>query len=30
MKKGLELGGILAAVVLIAFGVAAIVMGFDG
>lgn len=30
MKKGLELGGILAAVVLIAFGVAAIAMGFDG
>jgi len=30
MKKGLELGGFVAAVVLIAFGVAAIVMGFDG
>lgn len=30
MRKGLEIGGILAGVVLIAFGVVAIVMGADG
>jgi len=30
MRKGLEIGGIAAAVVLIVFGVAAIVMGADG
>lgn len=30
MKKALEIGGVVAAVVLIAFGVAAIVMGIDG
>jgi hypothetical protein len=30
MRKGLEIGGLVAAVVLIAFGVAAIVMGIDG
>jgi hypothetical protein len=30
MRKFLEIGGIVAAAVLIAFGVAAIVMGFDG
>jgi len=30
MRKGLEIGGIIAAVVLIVFGVAAIVMGADG
>lgn len=30
MRKGLELGGVAAAVVLIAFGIAAIVMGFNG
>lgn len=30
MRRGLELGGIVAGVVLIAFGVAAIVMGADG
>ena len=30
MRKGLEIGGIAAAIVLIAFGVAAIVMGADG
>jgi hypothetical protein len=29
-RKGLEIGGVLAAVVLIAFGIAAIVMGFQG
>jgi hypothetical protein len=30
MRKALEIGGVVAAVVLIAFGVAAIVMGFQG
>jgi hypothetical protein len=30
MKKGLELGGVVAAIVLIAFGIAAIVMGANG
>jgi hypothetical protein len=30
MKKALEIGGVIASVVLIAFGVAAIVMGIDG
>lgn len=30
MKKALEVGGVIASVVLIAFGVAAIVMGIDG
>jgi hypothetical protein len=30
MRRGLEIGGVIAAVVLIAFGVAAIVMGADG
>lgn len=30
MKKALEIGGILASVVLVVFGVAAIVMGIDG
>lgn len=30
MRKGLEIGGVVAAVVLIAFGIAAIVMGADG
>ncbi|HET7417767.1 MAG TPA: hypothetical protein VFJ61_09110 [Solirubrobacterales bacterium] len=30
MRKGLEIGGVVAAIVLIAFGVAAIVMGADG
>lgn len=30
MKKALEIGGVVASVVLIAFGVAAIVMGIDG
>lgn len=30
MRRGLELGGVIAAIVLIAFGVAAIVMGADG
>jgi hypothetical protein len=30
MRKGLELGGVVAAVVLVAFGIAAIVMGFNG
>ncbi len=30
MRRGLEFAGVAAAVVLIAFGVAAIVMGFDG
>lgn len=30
MKRALEVGGVVAAVVLIAFGVAAIAMGIDG
>ena len=30
MRKGLEIGGIVAAVVLIVFGVVSIVMGIDG
>lgn len=30
MKKALEIGGVIASVVLIAFGIAAIVMGVDG
>jgi len=30
MRKGLEIGGVVAGIVLIAFGVAAIVMGADG
>lgn len=30
MRRGLEIGGLVAAVVLIAFGVAAVVMGIDG
>jgi len=30
MRRGLEIGGVLAAIVLIAFGIAAIVMGADG
>jgi hypothetical protein len=30
MKKALEIGGVIASVVLIAFGIAAIVMGIDG
>jgi hypothetical protein len=30
MRKGLEIGGVVAAVVLIAFGIAAIVLGADG
>ncbi len=30
MRKGLEIGGIVAAIVLIAFGVVSIVMGADG
>jgi hypothetical protein len=29
-RKALEIGGIIASVVLVAFGVAAIVMGFQG
>ncbi len=30
MRKAFEIGGFVAAVVLVAFGVAAIVMGFNG
>src|SRR5262245_1131911 len=30
MRKALEIGGVIAAAVLIAFGIAAIVMGMDG
>ena len=30
MRKAFEIGGLVAAVVLVAFGVAAIVMGFNG
>ena len=30
MRKAFELGGVIAAAVLIAFGIAAIVMGFNG
>jgi len=30
MRKALEIGGVVASVVLIAFGIAAIVMGFNG